>query len=198
VRVGDQPCDEAATAELVRRALADDPSAWEALLDRFWPKVRAIVWAYGLSQYDAQDAAQTVWCRLADHLDRVRAPESVGAWLAATTHNECRRQVRLARRTAPRDPALLDGADHRTPESWQLAADTAGRVRRAVALLREPDRTVALLVLNAPRIPTWEVAEFTGLHPSEVPAVRRRVRRRLRRLYNDEIRYAGPTAEVRQ
>ncbi|MDA8370520.1 MAG: sigma-70 family RNA polymerase sigma factor [Nocardiopsaceae bacterium] len=190
----DQPCDEVATAELVKRALDEDASAWEALIDRFSLRVQKVVRSYGLSVHDAQDAEQAVWSIFAEHLSRVRAPEHIGAWLATTTHNECRRQLRLSRHATPEDPARLDVVNHRSPEALHLAAERDRRVQRAIAGLGEPDRTVASLELYRPRSPAAEIAEFTGLHEREVPGVRRRVRRRLRRLLADEDQ-KGPRDE---
>ncbi|MFC3999115.1 RNA polymerase sigma factor [Nocardiopsis sediminis] len=184
--MGDQPCGETATADLVKRALCRDGRAWDALIGRFSLRVRAVVRSYGLPWHDAEDVEQTVWCVLSDHLPRIRDPEHVGAWLAATTHNECRRQLRLRRRTAPEDPALLDSADHRSPEALHLAAERDRGVRRAIAGLDEPERTLAAIDLYSPRTRVTEVAEFTGLPLAEIPVARRRMRRRLRRILAED------------
>ncbi|WP_131099279.1 RNA polymerase sigma factor [Streptomonospora litoralis] len=180
--MADQPYGEVSTGELVKRALGDDGAAWEALIDRFAVRVHAVVRSHGLSPHDAQDAEQTVWSNLAEHLSRIRTPESVGPWLATTTQRECGKLRRLARRAPPTDPERLDAADHRSPEAIAMAAERDRLVRRAIASLREPDRTVAVLELEAPRSPAADIAEFAGVEPSAVPAVRRRVRRRLQRL----------------
>lgn len=192
VGVADQPYAEVSTSELVALARGDDPAAWEALLDRFGGLVGSIVRGYGLSVHDAQDAEQTVWFNLAQHLSTLHTPERVGAWLATSAHNACRRQHRIARRTAPRDPALLDLADPRSPEAIHLAAERGDMVRQAIAALREPDRTIAYLELEEPRSPARTVAARTGLRPEEVPAARRRVRRRLQRLLGEANEEKGP------
>ncbi|GAA4942021.1 hypothetical protein GCM10023224_25380 [Streptomonospora halophila] len=181
VRVADQSYAEVSTGELVKRALCDDDTAWEALMNRFAARVHAVVRSHGLSPHDAQDAEQTVWSNLAEHLSRIRTPESVGPWLATATRRECGRLLRLARRAPPADPERLHAVDHRSPEAAAVAAERDRLVRRAIAALGEPDRTVAVLELHAPRSPAAEIAEFAGLSPAEVPAVRRRVRRRLQR-----------------
>nr|WP_184080302.1 sigma-70 family RNA polymerase sigma factor [Nocardiopsis mwathae] len=180
-----------ATGELVKRAL-DDAVALEHLIARFARRVRSVVRFYGMSVHDAQDAEQTVWLGLWQHLAAIRTPEHVGAWLAAATHNACRKQLRLARRLALADPVHLDAFDvgasgqARTPEEHLLAAERRRRVRAAILELGEPDRTIAVLELCGPRSPAASVADFTGLPIAEVPNARRRVRRRLRRLLIDE------------
>lgn len=192
--VRDQPDGNVPTGELVKRALEEeDPTAWESLIGRYVRRVRAVVRSYGLSTHDAQDAEQTVWFRLSDHLARIRSPDRIGAWLASTAHDECRRQVRLSRRVTPADPTQLDAVDHHSPETLHLDAEAARRVHGAITQLSEPDRTVAALDLNAPRSPASDVAEFTGLPRREVPTVRRRARRRLRRILtsNDQRKGSG-------
>ncbi|MDT0303673.1 sigma-70 family RNA polymerase sigma factor [Streptomonospora sp. DSM 45055] len=184
--MADQSYAEVSTGELVKRALCDDDVAWEALVDRFAARVHAVVRSHGLSPHDAQDAEQTVWSNLAEHLSRIRAPESVGPWLATATRRECARLRRLARRSPPSDPERLHAVDHRSPEAAAVAAERDRLVRGAIAALGEPDRTVAVLELHAPRSPAAEVAEFAGLSPADVPAVRRRVRRRLQRALTDQ------------
>lgn len=185
MRVSDQPCSEVSAGELVKRAAENDRAAWEALIDRYTGRVWSIVRTYGLSEHSAQDAAQTVWLNFADHLSRLRDPEHVGAWLATTARNECLKQMRLSRSATPVDPSRLDSADHATPEELHMAAERSRRLREAIAGLGDPDRAVAELELHEPRTSAEQVAEAAGLHPHEVPAVRRRVRRRLRRLLID-------------
>ena len=84
--------------ELVRAAAEGDQQAWDALVDRFAGLVWAIARAHRLSPADAADVSQTTWLRLVEHLGRIRDPERVGAWLAATARHECLRVIRHAGR----------------------------------------------------------------------------------------------------
>ncbi|MFD0802054.1 RNA polymerase sigma factor, partial [Streptomonospora algeriensis] len=131
--MADQSYAEASTGELVKRALSDDDAAWEALIDRFAVRVRAVVRSHGLSPHDAQDAEQAVWSNLAEHLSRIRTPEGVGPWLATTTQRECGRIRRLARRALPAAPERLHAVDHRSPEEIAVAAERDRLVRGAIA-----------------------------------------------------------------
>ncbi|GAB3448096.1 sigma-70 family RNA polymerase sigma factor [Streptomonospora sediminis] len=193
----DQSYEEVSTGELVKRAQSHDDAAWEALVDRFAGRVHAVVRSQGLSSHDAQDAEQTVWCNLAEHLSRIHTPESVGSWLATATQRECGKLRNLARRAPPVDPDQLSPVDHRSPEALTMAAERDRLVRRAIAALREPDRTVAMLELHTPRSPAADIAEFAGMPLGEVPSVRRRVRRRLQRILIDEG-YGGSGSGGRQ
>ncbi len=185
--LSDQTRDASTSAaELVGRAADGDHAAWRALIRRYELMVDAVVHCHGLAGQDAEDARQTVWCRLAEHLDDIRSPERIGSWIARTTHRESARQARLARRAraleAGEGARLLDPVDHRTPESEFLRAEEDRGVREAIAAIEEPERTVLALDLHRPGAPAAEVADCTGLALEEVASVRRRARRRLLRL----------------
>jgi RNA polymerase sigma factor (sigma-70 family) len=82
---------------VVRRALDGDPAAWRELLGRFSGLVGWITREHGLSHADAADVSQTVWMKLFEHLAIVRKPDSLGAWVAVVTRNECRRLLSCGR-----------------------------------------------------------------------------------------------------
>ena len=63
--------------------------AWRALVDRFAPLVHGVARSFRLPRDEAEDVSQTVWLRLFEHLERLRDPDRVGAWLASTTPHEC-------------------------------------------------------------------------------------------------------------
>ena len=71
--------------------------AWRALVDRFAPLVHGVARSFRLPRDEAEDVSQTVWLRLVEHLERLREPDRVGAWLASTTRHECLRTLRLAK-----------------------------------------------------------------------------------------------------
>jgi DNA-directed RNA polymerase specialized sigma24 family protein len=55
-----------------------------------------------------------VWLRLVEHLSRLRSPEAVGGWIAATTRNECLRVLRTSgRMVLTDDDAAFDELDGR-------------------------------------------------------------------------------------
>lgn len=89
--------------DLVRAAREGDAGAWDALVDRFGSRVRAVARSYRLSPADADDVFQVTWLRLVANLDRIREPERVGAWLVTTAAHECLRVLRRAGRFAPGD-----------------------------------------------------------------------------------------------
>ncbi len=102
-------------ADLVWAARAGDAAAWDALVDRFGSRVRAVARAYRLGKADADDVFQVTWLRLVANLDSIRDPERVGAWLVTTASHECLRLLRRAGRLVPGendwDETLVDDGD---------------------------------------------------------------------------------------
>jgi len=78
-------------AELVRRAAADDRSAWEQLVDEYNGLIYSIARSQGLSALDIAEVTQTTWLRLLEHIDRLSEPDRVAAWLVTTARRESQR-----------------------------------------------------------------------------------------------------------
>jgi len=103
-----------AVGDLVTRARDGDERAWDDLVERYLGMVHAICRGHRLGRDDAADVNQVVWLRLVEHLDRIRTPDAVGGWIAATTRNECLRVQRTSGRIVPTgDEASLDDVDVR-------------------------------------------------------------------------------------
>ena len=97
--------DDQTTAELVHAARAGDAEAWNDLVRRFLPLVRAVINRVRLSPADAADVNQTVWLRLVEHLDDLREPRALPGWLATTARREALRAIDAKRRVIPGRPA---------------------------------------------------------------------------------------------
>lgn len=87
----------------VMAAAAGDNQAWDRLVEHFSGLVWAVARSHRLNESDAADVSQTTWLRLAEHLQRLRQPERVGAWLATTARNESLRTLRRSARLVPVD-----------------------------------------------------------------------------------------------
>ena len=83
--------DDAVITGLVTRARNGERQAWDALVERYAPLIWSICRRYRLEAADAEDAAQNVWLKLVDHLDKLRDPAALPGWLATTTRRECGR-----------------------------------------------------------------------------------------------------------
>jgi RNA polymerase sigma factor (sigma-70 family) len=76
------------------------------LVARYSGLIWGVARAHRLGDADAADVVQTTWLRLVEHLDHIRNPEGVGAWLATTARHECLRVLKVGQRHV-----LTDGFD---------------------------------------------------------------------------------------
>src|SRR5262249_45063832 len=134
---------------LVRAAAAGDQAAWNELIERFQGLVWATARSYRLTRTDAADVAQTVWLRLVETLDRIRAPERLGAWLATTARRECLRHIRLHGREQLSDEADVFEAPSEDPlEVALLTEERETALWRAFAKLSERCQTLLRLLVS--------------------------------------------------
>src|SRR6266550_245386 len=94
---------------LLEAAAGGDQDAWNTLVERYSRLVWAVARGHRLSQADAADVTQATWLRLVEHLDGIKEPERLGAWLATTARREALRQIRRAGRDVPVGDALDAG-----------------------------------------------------------------------------------------
>lgn len=166
---------ERTTGELLAAAGAGDSAAWEALVDRYSRLVWAVVRGFALSAADAADVSQTTWLRLVEHLDRVREPDHLGAWLASTARHECLRVLRKNGREVPGPEADLDlESGEPTPEAVVLEHERQHLLWRSLGEL--PQRCQILLrALAATPAPSYqEVSAALGMPIGSIGPTRAR------------------------
>ena len=66
--------DDAVVTGLVTRARNGERQAWDALVERYAPLIWSICRWHRLEAAAAEDAAQNVWLKLVDQLDRSARP----------------------------------------------------------------------------------------------------------------------------
>src|SRR5215471_3052992 len=130
-------------ADSLRAAAAGDQTAWETIVDRFSSLVWATARAHRLSRDDAADVAQTTWLRLVEHLDRIREPERLGAWLATTARHESLRTIRRRSREEPTDESdLFEAPADDALDRILVDPERDGALWRAFAELSERCRSL--------------------------------------------------------
>ncbi|WP_229023170.1 RNA polymerase sigma factor [Actinomarinicola tropica] len=164
---------------LVAAASRGDETAWSSLVDRYAGLVWHVVRTFRLPDAVVEDAYQTTWLRLAEHLDRIRQPESLAGWLARTARNECLRAVRLAQREHLDDevdpPAVeepfgqpLEDAE-RDAALWDAFNTLPARCQRLLRLL-----------LADPPIPYDTISELMDMPIGSIGPTRARCLQKLR------------------
>jgi len=171
-------------AVVVRSAREGDQRAWDTIVDRFLPLVEAIIRRYRLSGPDGDDASQTVWLRLVEHLADLREPEALPGWIKTTTRNECLRVLAARARTRPVDPQedpTLDGRDEPVPEAELVAAERRQALREGLAQLPDARRALLLLLLEDPPLEYAEISARLGIPIGSIGPTRARAFEQLRR-----------------
>jgi RNA polymerase sigma factor (sigma-70 family) len=167
-------------AELVHAAGEGDQEAWNAIVERFGGLVWATVRAHRLNAVDGAEVVQTTWLRLVEHLDRIRDPERLGGWLAATTRNECLRQIRHSAREVPSEMATFESGDDGSLDQSLLVAERDRAFWKAFGALGERCQTL-LRVLMADAEPSYqEVSAALGMPIGAIGPTRQRCLERLR------------------
>jgi RNA polymerase sigma factor (sigma-70 family) len=166
---------------LVERARGGDESAWGEIVDRFAGLVWAVVRSYALEPADGLDAAQTTWLRLVEHLDRIREPEHLGAWLATTARRESLRLIQLRRREYPTED--LEEVDALEPEPLDglIQAERKEALSLAVTSLSSRGQAV-LRVLFSDEEPSYDqISARLGMPVGAIGPTRRRCLDQLQR-----------------
>ncbi|MGH2786414.1 MAG: RNA polymerase sigma factor [Actinomycetota bacterium] len=173
---------EITSGDLVTAASGGNQGAWDGLVERFGNLVWSITRAHRLSDADAADVSQTTWLRLVENLDRIRDPERVGSWLAATARNECLRVLRRAGRNVPvGDDAELEAESSSSPDSTLLTTERDAALWRAFAGLGERCRMLLRLLMADPPASYEEISAATGSPIGSIGPTRARCLAQLKR-----------------
>jgi RNA polymerase sigma factor (sigma-70 family) len=172
------PSRAADDAEVVRAAVRREPGSWHELVRRFSGLVWAIAKGMGLADADAQDVSQTVWLRLAGHLERIEDPEKVKSWIGSTTRNESLRVFRRAHRhvLVPADAPVMEArsSDQRGPDQALLMQERDSALWEAFEQLSGPCKLLLRVLIAEPR-PTYdEVAEYLHIAKGSIGPQRSR------------------------
>jgi RNA polymerase sigma factor (sigma-70 family) len=174
--------DRAAVEERVRAAAQGDQRAFDALVEQFSGLVWSVLRAHRLRDADAQDAFQTTWLRLVEHLDRLRDPRALGGWLATTARHEALRLLRQDDRTRPAPEEEFDAIedDRGGVEVTVLDAERDAALWAALGDLDERCRGL-LRVLMADPPPSYdEVSAALDIPVGSIGPTRGRCLARLR------------------
>ena len=172
-------------ADLVAGARRGERWAWDALVERYRPLVRAVASGYRLNRGDVEDVDQTVWLRLVENLDRIREPRALPKWLITTAGNESLRLARNGQRT------LLIGAldealqEHCAEQGAALDTDLLRRelaesVQQGLAELPAAQRRLLRLLAGERQLSYREISRILAIPVGSIGPTRARSLARLR------------------
>lgn len=183
---GLQQVTELSDAEIIRRVLDGDSSAFRFLVARYRLRFgRFAVHMLG-NRDDAEEALQDAFFRAYRALARCRDPERFDAWLFRIVANRCRTAGGRRRRrdlVLVQDPAALEDMACELPDE---PGDRAEAASMAVSRL-DPATREAFLLKYVEELSFSEMARLTGVG---VSALKMRVRRAAERL-RSELEEAG-------
>lgn len=168
--------------DLLRRARTGDQGAWNALVRRYTPLLRARIAGWRLQEADAFDVAQTTWMRLAENIHRIHTPAHLGGWLATVVSREAQRVARGRARAVPvADAVLLTPDPAPGPEQRAVDGDVQRVLRGAVAELPPRRRELLLALFADDRSPYADIARRLGVPIGTIGPTRARMLGDLRR-----------------
>jgi RNA polymerase sigma factor (sigma-70 family) len=184
------PGEETTTnAELVQGALAGDNDAWEGLFRRHDASLHRVARSFRLDKAAADDAVQTAWLRLVEHLDTLREPECIRAWLVTTL----RRHIMSTLSGPGREPRMVElddtdlAAPDRSPEELVTARDRDTQTRAALRRLPTRSRRLLTLLMESPAPSYGQVSAELNMPVGSIGPTRARSLSMLRR----ELETAG-------
>ncbi len=171
----------------VLEARNGDTSAWKNLVDGHSGLVWSIIRGFRFDEETSKDVFQTVWLKLAEHLDRIREPAKLAGWLGQTTRNECVGVVRQRSRVIPSEEVAdlgepLDLAGSSLPNPGELLERDESRAAVAAAFARLPGRCQRLLrlLIVDPPVSYEEISELLDVPIGSIGPTRARCLESLR------------------
>jgi RNA polymerase sigma factor (sigma-70 family) len=168
--------------ELVRAAQLGGEQAWESLVSRFTPALRATAYGYRLGPADIDDLIQATWAAVFDHLGTIREPEAVAGWLMVTARREALRTSERRRSEIPVDqPCPQEESSVSAPEDTFVRNEQHAAVRAAVEQLPSHQRAIIRALSSEPEPSHNRLADNLGIPGCSLGPTPKRAVPRLRR-----------------
>jgi RNA polymerase sigma-70 factor, ECF subfamily len=168
-----------ADANLARRCLAGDASAFEQIIDRYQRLLVAVCWRMLGHRQDAEDIVQEVFLRAYRHLDRWDPTRPLRPWLVTIAVNRCRTELSRRRPDVRGEDGASLAQTVAAPASTE--SDLAEELQRGIDQLREEYRTVFVLFYQQ-ELPVQEIAEVCEVPVGTVKTWLHRARHQLAEL----------------
>jgi len=159
---GDVSLDELDERALVAACLAEQPGAFDVIVERHRRAVYQLCYRFAGNHEDASDLSQDVFLRAYRGLRRFRGHSSLGTWLYRIGVNVCLNRVSSKRlSTEPIDDRQF--VDDRAESAAEriLRGERAARVRGAIAELPRKQRATLILRMYH-EMSHQEIAEVLG------------------------------------
>jgi RNA polymerase sigma-70 factor (ECF subfamily) len=175
---------------LIQRVLAGDETAFERLVERYYPRIDRLAQQIVRHPMTAEDITQEVFLRAYRSLPRFRGEASFYSWLYRITINLCLNHLRRqANRLSPAeepDDLATPAAD---PSALLETQELERLVRRAIDAL-PPHYRVAVILRDLEGLSYEEIADILGIPlgtvKSRINFGKRLLKEKLRAILGDD------------
>jgi RNA polymerase sigma factor (sigma-70 family) len=176
----------ASPAALLEASRRGEPDGWKGIVERYERLVWSVARGFRFDDATTADVVQTVWLRLAEHLDRIRDADSLASWLATTCRHEClavtRRRGREVVDAATVDLRVDAGAITVDLDEALVDGESLREVLGAFARLSDACQELLRLLCAEPPLGYQAIGELTGRPIGSIGPSRQRCLAKLRSL----------------
>ncbi len=166
---------------LVLRCKGGDDDALKELVDRWYSRVRRVVWRLTDGHADGADIVQEVWMTVVRKLSRLDDPAAYPQWLYRITTAKCADWVRKQRRHRGMiDTVANERPERTTPPAADADLDTRLTIRRALTGLSDHQRLI-LTMFYIDELSTAVIADALDIPLGTVKSRLHNARNELRR-----------------
>ncbi len=178
-------------AQLIKRTLDGDDTAFTELVERYQKQVLALVWRKIGDFHFAEEITQDTFLRAHQQLRTLRKPQRFASWLYVIASNLCGTWLRNKNIRMQLQENIDNTVDEETTyseyivaENNRITAETQRNVvQKLLAKLQESERTVMTLHYLG-EMSCTEIGAFLGVSANTVKS---RLRRAQQRLQKDEV-----------
>lgn len=177
---------------LVAACRNGEQKAWDTLVQRYERLIYTIPLRYGMTKAEAEDVFQAVWLTLLRHLDSLREPDRLAAWLVTTTKHACwsqRRKHSAELHLIPDHPlwAKESGPVEQPTEEIIEQYEQQFNLSKALSRLEEPCRGLLRALYYDTNSPSYqEISQKFKMPIGSIGPTRARCLQKLRQLLVQE------------
>lgn len=173
----------------IEAVLRGERDSFEPLVEKYSPRVFALVRRHARGEDEVRDIAQEIWLKAYQKLSSYRADAPFEHWLMRISVRTCYDFLRKHRRSRESPFADLSEAEARWLESFARAPETADDQSQAAGLLVQrlldqlsPAARLIITLLEIEERPVKEIARLTGWSVPLVKVRAFRARAEMRKL----------------
>jgi RNA polymerase sigma-70 factor, ECF subfamily len=186
----DAPLEDLDERALVDACLANQPGAFDLVVERHRRSVYQLCYRFVGNHEDASDLSQDVFVRAFRGLHRFRGQSSIATWLYRIGVNACLNRVSakttLGKLTEPIDDRQFVDAGAESASDRMLKEERAAHVRAAIAQL-PPTQRATLILRTYHDLSHQEIADMLGSSVGAVKANFFHALANLKKLLAEEI-----------